>query len=233
MAEGLTEMTFDSYAQDYETALDQGISLSGEAKLFFARGRVALLASHLQRLGFRVDTVLDFGCGTGSSTPYFVEFLQAGSVIGLDLSAKSLELAQQLYASLPARFLLPQQYSPSGAVDLAFCNGVFHHIPPPEREAAVKYIADCLRPGGLFALWENNPWNPGTRWVMSRIPFDRDASTLTARATRTLVRSAGLQVLRTDYAFVFPRVLRFFRGVEPYLRPLPFGGQYQVLCRKV
>jgi len=24
-------------------------------------------------------------------------------------------------------------------------------------------FTEALRPGGLFALWENNAWNPGTR----------------------------------------------------------------------
>jgi hypothetical protein len=26
-----------------------------------------------------------------------------------------------------------------------------------------------MRPGGVVALWENNPWNPATRYVMGRI----------------------------------------------------------------
>jgi SAM-dependent methyltransferase len=225
-------VAFDCYAQDYDAALNRGISLSGEGKLFFARGRVALLAECLGRLGFRAETVLDYGCGTGTSTPYFLELLQAGSVVGVDPSAASLREAERLYAALPSRYLTPDRYPPDASVDLAFCNGVFHHIPPAERGAAVRYVADCLRPGGLFALWENNAWNPGTRWAMSRIPFDRDAITLTAREARSLVRSAGLEVLRTDFAFIFPRFLRPLRVAEPYLRRFPLGGQYQVLCRK-
>jgi SAM-dependent methyltransferase len=232
MAELQKEAAFDSYAQDYDAALNQGLALSGEDKLFFARSRVALLADCLERLGFRPETVLDYGCGTGTSTPFFFKLLKVGSVIGVDPSAGSLEVAERLHASLPSRYLTPDQNTPSGSVDLAFCNGVFHHILPAERGAAVKYVADCLRPGGIFALWENNPWNPGTRWVMSRIPFDRDAITLTAREARSLVGSAGLRVLRTDYAFIFPRFLRVFRGIEPYLRRFPFGSQYQILCRK-
>ena len=96
-----------------------------------------------------------------------------------------------------------------------FCNGVFHHIPPEQRGNVVQGIAAMLRPGGLFALWENNPWNPGTRYVMSKIPFDRDAITLTARETRDMVGHGGLEVLRTDYCFIFPRMLKLFRFIEP------------------
>src|SRR5437870_1900508 len=54
--------------------------------------------------------------------------------------------------------------------DLCYCNGVFHHIPPHERLGAARLIFRSLARGGHFALFENNPLNPGTRMVMRRIP---------------------------------------------------------------
>ncbi len=223
---------FDSYAREYDEVLNRGLAVSGEEKTFFARGRIAWLGRCLKSLGFLPEMVLDYGCGTGGSTPYFLELLQAQSVIGIDLSAESLQVASRTHRSLPVQYFLPKGYEPSDSVDLVYCNGVFHHIPSVERPAVAKYIADCLRPAGMFALWENNPWNPGTRYVMSRVPFDRDANTMTARAARSLARSVGLEVLSTNYCFVFPRFLKIFRRIEPYLARLPFGAQYQVLCRK-
>ena len=65
--------------------------------------------------------------------------------------------------------------------------------------AAIDYVLRSLRPGGLFAFWENNPWNPGTRYVMSRIPFDRDAITLSPLEARQLLRVGGFEILRTDF----------------------------------
>ena len=57
---------------------------------------------------------------------------------------------------------------------------------------ALRCIRRLLRPNGIFALWENNPWNPGTRLVMRRIPFDRDASLLTpASAVSCFARTAS------------------------------------------
>ena len=107
-----------------------------------------------------------------------------------------------------------------------YCNGVFHHI-PPAAVGAVAAVRAALRPGG-FSLWENNPWNPGTRYVMSRIPFDRDASPLTTRAARRMLTAAGFSVIRTDFLFIFPRALRGLRPAEPLLSRLPLGTQYQV-----
>ena len=83
-----------------------------------------------------------------------------------------------------------------------------------------------------MALWENNPWNPGTRYVMKRIPFDREAIPMTSIEARALVRSVRLEVLTTDFCFFFPRVFRMLRRVEPWLAPVPLGAQYLVLCRK-
>ena len=125
-----------------------------------------------------------------------------------------------------------RDYQPAGDLDLVFCNGVFHHIPPLDRLDAMQFIYASLRGGGLFALWENNPWNPGTRYVMNRIPFDRDAITLSPLTGRQLVRKAGFEILQTDFCFYFPRLLRPLRPLERLLVKLPLGAQYLVLGRK-
>ena len=82
------------------------------------------------------------------------------------------------------------------------------------------------------ALWENNPWNPGTRYVMSRIPFDRDANLVWPHQARRMLREAGLRVLRSDYLFIFPRWLKRLRFLESFLSGFPLGAQYQVLAVK-
>ena len=84
----------------------------------------------------------------------------------------------------------------------------------------------------MFALWENNPWNPGTRYIMSRVPFDRDAIVITPFEARRLLRDAGFEIISTDYLFVFPHLLRALRPLERLLTPFPLGGQYLVLARK-
>lgn len=223
---------FDAYAKEYDAALMQGISVSGESKEYFAKGRVLWLVRRLAELGERPQSVLDFGCGTGSATPFLLEIPGVKSVLGVDVSQGSVDAARQRHGSTHARFLTLNEFAPVAQADLAFCNGVFHHIPVAERAGAVRFIHRALRPGGLFAFWENNPWNPGTRLVMSRIPFDRDAITLTPPEARRLLRDNGFEILGTDFQFIFPGMLRWLRPLEKALTRLPFGAQYQVLCRK-
>ena len=212
---------------------DRGLSATGENKDYFARCRIAWLAGCLAKLGFHSSRVMDYGCGTGSATPYFLELLQPDRIVGVDTSEQSLEVARQSLGGEQAEFLTNGEYYEQGTIDLAFCNGVFHHIPPAERPEAVRYVHDALQPGGWFAFWENNPWNPGTRYVMSKIPFDRDAITLTGGEARRLLEENGFEVVCTDYLFIFPKVLKMFRWLEPYVSRLPLGAQYQVLARKM
>jgi SAM-dependent methyltransferase len=223
---------FDRYAADYDAALAKGLAVSGESKEYFAERRVQWLGECLVRIGYSAGAIVDFGCGTGTATPYLLKLPGAKSVLGLEVSTESLKIAQQLHGSANSRFELTGKYRPEGTLDLAFCNGVFHHIRPGDRNRAVRYISDMLRAGGLFSLWENNPWNLGTRYVMSRIPFDKEAVMLSHLGAIEMLRNAGFEILRSDFLFIFPRALKFLRPLEGLVRSLPLGAQYQVLARK-
>lgn len=223
---------FDDFSTDYDAALAQGLAVTGENKDFFASGRTAWLSSCLRQVGQHHERVLDFGCGTGSASPFLLKDLAPKEILGVDVSAKSLEVARDIHSSAKVRFQLLSEYQPRGEIDLAYCNGVFHHIPPAERPEKVEYVHRSLRPRALFSFWENNPWNPGTRYVMSRTPFDRDAITLTPPQAGCMLKAGGFEILRTDFLFFFPRVLSWFRCLEPSLVRIPLGAQYQILCRK-
>jgi len=227
------ELHFDDYAEDYEGALDQGLSVSGEGKDFFARGRIEFLSQCLRRLEFVPSKAMDFGCGTGASAPSIRELTGATAVLGIDTSARSIERANSTHAGAGISFSTADDFAPTGDFDLVYTNGVFHHIPPVERPKAFGLLRDSLRPGGLLALWENNPWSPGARIVMSRIPFDRDAIMISARSVARLARAHGFRVLRTDYLFIFPAALKVLRPLEGLVRRIPAGAQYQVLCEKL
>ena len=222
---------FDAYATGYHTALDKGLSLSGEDSTFFAVGRVDWLRHRLQELGHTATAVLDYGCGTGSTAPLLLELPGAQRVVGTDASAALLEIATREQHSDRVSFV-PLSTPLTAVADVAYCNGVFHHIPLARRADAVQHIVRAMRPGGVLALWENNPWNPGTRLIMRRIPFDRDAVMVAPAEARRLVTDAGLAVVSTDFRFYFPAPLRRLRPLEPHLRRLPLGAQYLVLARK-
>jgi len=223
---------FDRHADTYDEALNQALSLSGEKKDYFARERVSWTARCISSLGEHPRKALDYGCGIGDTSVALREFVKVQSVMGVDISTRSVELAKSTYGSGECHFSTVADYQPDESADLVYCNGVFHHIPPEHRDSAIAYIYDCLRPGGLFALWENNPWNPGTRYVMDRCVFDGDALAISAPHARKMLAKGGFEILRVDYKFYFPRFLKSLRVLEPHLSWFPLGAQYQALCRK-
>jgi len=226
------EDLFDQYAAAYEQALSNAIAPSGEGREYFAEGRVAWLRRCLDDLKQSPEALLDFGCGDGSTTPLLLEALNAKSAVGVDVSAKSLEIARKRHANERIHYESIGGFQPSGEMDLAYCNGVFHHILPAQRAAALAMVHQALRGGGFFSFWENNPWSLAARYVMSRCAFDRDAILLSPPEARALLRQCGFEILRTDFRFIFPRALRAFRKIEDFVYRAPLGTQYQVLCRK-
>ena len=97
---------FDAYAARYDEALAAGLSVTGEDKDYYARGRMRWLAGRLRALGVRPpEAVLDFGCGLGGSTPLFLDILGAKQVVGVDVSEGLLDRAREAFAHEPrARF---------------------------------------------------------------------------------------------------------------------------------
>ena len=221
---------FDEYEASYDAALQRGLALSGESKEYFADARLRWMARFLASSGLSGRRVLDFGCGTGYATATAKRVINADEAIGVDLSAGLLAEATRRWSSPGIAFQHVKQLDPTPAFDLAFCNGVFHHIPVTDRATAISYIYTRLQPQGVLFFWENNPWNPGTRLVMRRIAFDKDAKLLSAAASRRLLTAGGFQVIRTAFLFYFPHFLASLRPLERFLERVPLGGQYCVVA---
>lgn len=222
--EGLFDLT-----EHYTEMLVRGIRLSGEDQHFFIRGRLNDL---VKSLNFTPRRILDFGCGLGHTSAEFARLFPDADILGVDTSYAAIEYARAKFASSWVSFEPLDSFSPDGSFDLCYCNGVFHHIAPKERHAAMRLVHRSLIPGGVFAVFENNPLNIGTRMVMSRIPFDRDAVTLPHWEAASLLAGAGFEVQRPRFLFYFPRVLACMRRLEPSLASLPLGAQYWVMGRK-
>jgi len=222
---------FDRFADKYLETLERPCALSGETPDFYAEGRIRWCRGRLGKQ-LPIKTVLDFGCGIGGSFQHFVDFLGCQTVIGVDPSVESLRNARERHSGLDLNLATPDQFVPAENLPFAFCNGVFHHIPPAERPKALAYVRSCLVSGGVFAFWENNPWNPVVVHSMSLNEFDRDAQTISPSTAVRMLEEADFRVRHVDFCFFFPHFARGFRPLEKSLRWLPLGAQYLVLAEK-
>jgi SAM-dependent methyltransferase len=223
--------TFLEAGAGYAEQLSRGLKLTGEDATYFARQRVRRTNHIAAADGVRPGVVLDFGCGSGAGFASLRETFADARIVAFEPDHALRTSAADAAASAGVEILNGETLELRGVADIVYCNGVFHHIPLTERMAAMRRLRDALRPGGLACIWENSPYNPGTRLIMSRIPFDRDARLLPPRGLRALQQSCGLLHVTTEYHFVFPRALAFLRRSEPLLRSLPIGGQYLVVGR--
>jgi SAM-dependent methyltransferase len=217
----------DGYAEQ----LSRGLRLTGEDATYFARKRVERIHEIAVAAGVETRVVLDFGCGSGAAFSSLRDVFPDARIVAFEPERELRAAAADAAARSAVELLGADSLGARGDVDIVYCNGVFHHIPLTERAGAMRSVRGALRPGGFAFIWENSPYNPGTRLIMSRIPFDRDARLLRPGALRALQQSCGLAHVATEYHFVFPRVLAFLRRSEPRLRTLPLGGQYVVAGR--
>lgn len=223
---------FNEVSANYEEVLSRGISLSGENSDYFAHNRVDHTAKLHACVDAKAETIMDFGCGTGGSVGYLLDAFNPNTLLATDTSDRSLQLLKKKYNSPKIKTEKVVTSNAKSDCDLCYCNGVFHHILPKDREKAAKFVYDSLQSGGYFYFWENNPWNPVTHWVMSRIPFDRKAVKIFPHQAIKLLQKVGFEIKLIHFMFIFPRFLKILRPIERFALRLPFGCQYLVQACK-
>jgi SAM-dependent methyltransferase len=116
--------------------------------------------------------ILDAGCGTGVSTDYLCHLNPGASVLAVDISAGTLEVARERTrrsgAAAQVEELRIEQRSlldlqGEGPFDYINSVGVLHHLREPE--AGLRALAELLRPGGLLHLFL---YADGGRWEIHR-----------------------------------------------------------------
>ena len=219
---------FDQYAEQYDRLMGEAIPEGLNEDGYFAEYKIALMA---KRLGsHKPQCILDFGCGAGRSLPYLEQYFPDAELWGYDVSPASLKIAAQ---RAPQAKLFSDWYT-IGATrfDVIIAANVFHHIPPEQREQALGLCQQSLAEGGQMFLFEHNPYNPATRWVFERCPFDADAEMLNLKTALSLAKRAGFSATQQGYTLFFPRPLSFLRGLEHLLKHVPLGAQYYVQMAK-
>jgi len=214
---------FDEFASTY---IDVA---SGNARFFesdydyFARYRAKLVREIAKS---NIGSILDFGCGVGLGIQSLREQFPNASIVGCDPSQESLALARKREPD--HEFFAAEEIPAAAQFDVITAASVFHHIPPADRDRALHYCYQRLKPPGRMVIFEHNPYNPVTRHLVGRCPLDRDAILLARRETIARLRRAGFTIAAAGYCLFFPKFLAMLRPLENSLRWLPLGGQYFV-----
>jgi SAM-dependent methyltransferase len=95
---------------------------------------------------------LDFGCGWGRVTRFFLREFEPSGLWGCDISEQALEVASgtnrwATFVPTPGR---PPTAFPSGMFDLIYANSVFSHLNEQTHLSWLGEFKRILRPGGLL-----------------------------------------------------------------------------------
>lgn len=227
---------FDAYNQNYKDVINNSARLSGEKYEYFAELRLTLLRHEMLVQTGRTDryAILDFGCGCGDTVKIMNSVFPESSFTGVDESVDSIATAIGL--SLPGTTFLTVEKTiipvRDNSMDITYSNGTFHHIAWGDHPNVFLEITRVTKPGGFVFICENNPLNPFMMHAMRITPFDKGLKAISPARLIKFGEEAGLDFLGTGYYFFFPRILKFMRPLESFIRCVPFGAQYYVLFRK-
>lgn len=223
---------FDAYADDYKQRVNDSIGFSGMKVEHFVVGKARHLLGVLdQRRYTRRDRILDVGCGVGQ---YEALLGDRFSLVGVDTSQSSVDKARTAspwadFSCYPPGERLPFD---DETFACAFTICVVHHVPPEQRQGFIAEVRRVLKPGGLFLVYEHNPWNLLTRWAVERCVFDKDAVLLSSRYASGWLTSAGFGGVRTEYLFTIPPLSRALLRLDRFMSWCPLGAQYVTLGEK-
>jgi len=158
------------------------------------------------------ETVVDFGCGTGSLLRAIRRHTKNGTLVGFDLDKTVLDLAKQKFSDLPPGQtpsffqvnLSTESIAEIDELPKANClvsSLVFHHLTTRQKRQAFNNANLVLKPGGRFILVD---WGPGATFLtklgfLSVRLFDGIAVTRANAmgALPNLMADAGFEVTAT------------------------------------
>lgn len=227
---------FDAFAATYEALHDRNVALVGAESQEFVHDKLRWCARlSAQSFGGTTHpkTFLDYGCGVGRLGFEFRGYFDGSwSYVGVDPSSESIREARRQHSAaresvgtVTFHALESWRHGPHYDFILAAC--VFHHIEPEQRAGVLQTLWKALRPAGIVAVWEHNPWNPITRRLVAECEFDQGVRLLSAPEMSRLWRVAtGDAAARHRFVTFFPGAMRKLKPIEPALGWLPIGGQW-------
>jgi cyclopropane fatty-acyl-phospholipid synthase-like methyltransferase len=225
---------FDNYAADYSAGMENPVKkLMAGSALDFLRPKVALLkkiAVHCNP----APKLLDFGCGSGDFLSLVASECPSWELCGSDISEEMMNESRKRYGAEGQGFSLLPMDEALGACkyDLITASCVFHHIPPDEWESSMHRLSKSLNPGGMVVIFEHNPRNPLTNWVVSRTPIDQNAVLLDMKEVRRLMSLAGLEVTQKTSFLFGPPTWKMTAFIDGMFGWTGLGGQYFVVGKK-
>lgn len=163
--------------------------------------RPALIYAEVRRLGFNGGRVLDIGCNTGL---WLATLRGQWEKFGVELSNKAANIARQFTGADVLCGPIERYEAAPNSFDLIMAFAVIEHVLDPKT--LVMWVYDHLKPGGLLILMTGDRESAtalqmGADWPL--YSSKEHMSFFSARSLAFLVESAGFQILRKEWRFMY------------------------------
>ncbi len=220
-------MDFNQHKNSYVKTIEDSLRFSGKEHDFFTQVKADFLndiiKQHLPNV--QKPQLLDIGCGHGLIHKHLKN--KGLDIVGIEVADEVLELARSenpevRYLSHDGK-VLPFE---SQQFDVAIAICVMHHVPPPEWNAFLAEMKRVLKPGGIAVIFEHNPYNPLTRYIVANNVLDEDAVLLTSFSLKKMMNRAGFASVKNRNILFTPFAHPLFRWLDKVLGRVPLGAQY-------
>ncbi len=224
------EAEFDGYRDTYSDDINDVLSFSGQSHDFFTKVKADYLLKLAgeEQQGKAPLKVLDVGCGHGLIHPYLYNQTDVPlELTGIDVAATVIDVARKDHPSISYDTYegtrLPYE---DNSFDMGFSICTMHHVPPAQWQSFLAELKRVVRPGGVVTIFEHNPYNPLTLYVVNSCPIDDDAVLLRPGKLKSLFQVNEFNDIKTDFILFTPFATGFFRQMDKALKWLPLGAQY-------
>ena len=209
----------------------EGVRLTGEA----SKAHLHLVSCVMAAVPSDTRLIVDAGSGAGIASCLVARALPEAQLLGVDLSAAAAAAGTARApreglgnATFVAAALDDLPVAP-GTADLVFSEGLLQYV--PDESAALRTMADALRPGGRLVLALPNKANLVFRLTVALAGHDGHGSNrlYSRRSLSALARQAGLEVESFDGYMPAYSVQRLGAFYSRHARPISVAAVQ--LCR--
>lgn len=228
----LNYMDFNEYKNLYVKTIEDSLRFTGKKHDFFTSLKAKILKKTISRHtpASKNLQLLDIGCGHGLIHKHLKDCNLA--IVGVEVANEVIQLAQEANPEVKY-FTHDGKTLPftTHEFDVAIAICVMHHVLPEQWTHFLQEMKRVLKPGGLGIIFEHNPYNPFTRYIVTNNILDKDATLLSSIKLKYLMKIAGFSHITSRYILFTPLSHRIFRLLDNVLAHIPLGAQYYTIGR--
>jgi ubiquinone/menaquinone biosynthesis C-methylase UbiE len=224
-------MDFNAHKHDYVGTIEKSLQFTGQEHDFFIKVKAEVLKKIIKQY-INVDNphLLDIGCGHGLIHQHLKhERLQ---ISGVEVADEVLQLAKKAHPEVHYEAhdgkTLPFA---THQFDIALAICVMHHVPPLQWQSFLQEMKRVVKPNGIAVVFEHNPFNPFTRYIVANNILDEGVVLLSSAKLKSLMQKEGFMNVCSRNILFTPFAHRLFRKLDEVMGIIPFGAQYYSIGR--